>query len=67
MQLENLARAGAFESLDRNRARVMYGAEAILRRAQSSAEERTSDQIGLFGVIGCWSLCIFAPEKSPRA
>ncbi|MFC0408181.1 DNA polymerase III subunit alpha [Roseomonas elaeocarpi] len=49
MQLENLARAGAFECLDNNRARVTSGAEAILRRAQSSAEERVSDQIGLFG------------------
>ncbi|MCP4562392.1 MAG: UDP-phosphate alpha N-acetylglucosaminyltransferase [Bosea sp.] len=25
------------------------------------------NQIGLFGVIGFWSLFIFAPEKSPRA
>ena len=51
MQVENLARAGAFESLDPNRARVVAGAEAILRRAQSSAEERASDQIGLFGAV----------------
>ncbi|UFN50834.1 DNA polymerase III subunit alpha [Roseomonas sp. OT10] len=51
MQLENLARAGAFERLDPNRARVVAGAEAILRRAQSSAEERASDQIGLFGAV----------------
>jgi DNA polymerase-3 subunit alpha len=49
MQIENLARAGAFESLDRNRARVMAGAETILRRAQANAEERGSGQIGLFG------------------
>ena len=49
MQLENLARAGAFEPLDKNRARVMAGAETILRRAQASAEERSSGQIGLFG------------------
>jgi DNA polymerase III subunit alpha len=49
MQLENLARAGAFDSIDRNRARVFAGAEVILRRAQSCAEERGSGQIGLFG------------------
>ncbi|MFT8242739.1 DNA polymerase III subunit alpha [Roseomonas sp. BN140053] len=49
MQLENLARAGAFDSLERNRARLFLGAEAVLRRAQSSAGERNSDQIGLFG------------------
>jgi len=49
MQLENLARAGAFDTLDGNRARVFAGAETILRRAQARAEERQSGQIGLFG------------------
>lgn len=49
MQLENLARAGAFDSLDSNRARLFAGAETILRRAQAEAEERESGQIGLFG------------------
>ncbi|MBW6397574.1 DNA polymerase III subunit alpha [Roseomonas sp. HJA6] len=49
MQLENLARAGAFEALEKNRAKVMAGAETILRRAQADAEERGSGQIGLFG------------------
>jgi DNA polymerase-3 subunit alpha len=49
MQLENLARAGAFDTLEKNRARVMTGAEVILRRAQAKAEERASSQIGLFG------------------
>ena len=49
MQIENLVRAGAFDALDSNRARVFAGAETILRRAQASAEEKTSGQIGLFG------------------
>jgi DNA polymerase-3 subunit alpha len=49
MQIENLARAGAFDKLERNRARVFGAAETILRRAQSSAEERDNGQIGLFG------------------
>jgi DNA polymerase-3 subunit alpha len=49
MQLENLARAGAFDTLEKNRAKVMTGAEVILRRAQAKAEERSSSQIGLFG------------------
>ncbi len=35
MQIENLARAGAFEPLEKNRARVMAGAETILRRARN--------------------------------
>ncbi|MBE7212095.1 MAG: DNA polymerase III subunit alpha, partial [Gluconacetobacter diazotrophicus] len=49
MQLENLARAGAFDAIDPNRARVFGAAEAMLRRAQSQAEEAESGQIGLFG------------------
>jgi DNA polymerase III subunit alpha len=49
MQLENLIRAGAFDSLEPNRARLFAAAEAILRRAQSLAEERDSGQTALFG------------------
>ncbi|HWL81743.1 MAG TPA: DNA polymerase III subunit alpha [Roseomonas sp.] len=49
MQLENLARAGAFDSMEKNRAKMTMAAEVILRRAQAAAEERTSSQIGLFG------------------
>jgi len=52
MQLENLARAGAFDDLEPNRARVFGGAETVLRRAQASAEEKGSGQIGLFGEPG---------------
>ena len=52
MQLENLARAGAFDELDNNRARVFAGAETILRRAQASAEEANSGQVALFGGAG---------------
>jgi DNA polymerase-3 subunit alpha len=49
MQLENLSRAGSFDRLDANRARVFSGAETILRRAQADLEEKESGQIGLFG------------------
>jgi DNA polymerase-3 subunit alpha len=49
MQLENLARAGAFDMLDGNRARVFAGAETVLRRAQAQAEEKQSGQNLLFG------------------
>jgi DNA polymerase-3 subunit alpha len=49
MQVENLARAGAFDCLDANRARLFAGAETIFRRAQAQAEEASSGQIGLFG------------------
>ncbi len=47
-QIENLARAGAFDSLDDNRARIVAGAEMILRRAQMVADERQSGQVGFF-------------------
>jgi DNA polymerase-3 subunit alpha len=49
MQLENLVRAGAFDALEPNRARLFAAAEAILRRAQATAEEKESGQIALFG------------------
>jgi DNA polymerase-3 subunit alpha len=48
MQIENLVRAGAFDALDGNRARLFAGVETVLRRAQASAEEKQSGQIGLF-------------------
>ncbi len=48
-QLENLARAGAFDSLEPNRRQVFEGAEVILRHAQAANRERNSGQMGLFG------------------
>ncbi len=48
MQLENLTRAGAFDGIDTNRARVFSACETILRRAQAQAEEKGSGQIALF-------------------
>ena len=52
MQLENLIKAGAFDQLDGNRARLFTSAEMLLKRAQASAEDRGSGQIGLFGGAG---------------
>jgi DNA polymerase III subunit alpha len=49
MQIENLAKAGAFDRLTPNRARVFLGAETILRRSQADHDEKQSGQIGLFG------------------
>ncbi len=51
MQVENLAKAGAFDALEGNRARLVAGAETVLRRAQATAEDRASNQIGLFGEV----------------
>ena len=47
-QLENLARAGAFDRLNANRRQVFEGAEVILRHAGAAVRERNSGQMGLF-------------------
>jgi DNA polymerase-3 subunit alpha len=48
-QIENLARAGAFDSLDSNRRAVVEGADGLVRLAAAAAEERQSSQVNLFG------------------
>ncbi len=48
-QLEGLAAAGGFESLNPNRAQVSASGEIILRHAQSLADEREAGQVSLFG------------------
>ncbi len=49
MQMENLARAGAFDSLEQNRARMVQGAESVLRAAQEAAERRANPTRDMFG------------------
>ena len=49
MQIENLVRAGACDTIAPNRAQLFAGAELVLRRAQADAEQKESGQIGLFG------------------
>ncbi len=51
-QLEQMAAAGVFDSLNPDRAQVGAGTEAILRYAQSLQEERASGQVSLFGDAG---------------
>ena len=48
-QLEHLIEAGAFDSLDANRARVFDGIDKILGHAQSTQRERESGQFNLLG------------------
>ena len=50
-QIENLARAGAFDKLNANRAQVFHAAEIIVRHASAAASERDSDQVSLFGAV----------------
>ena len=48
MQLENLVRAGAFDGLDPNRARMLAGMDIVLKRAQANRDALASGQSGLF-------------------
>jgi DNA polymerase-3 subunit alpha len=47
-QIENLALAGAFDTLEPERARVHAGVETILRNANSASVEREAGQANLF-------------------
>ncbi|MEW9853670.1 DNA polymerase III subunit alpha [Novosphingobium sp. M1R2S20] len=51
-QLESLAAAGGFDSLEPNRAKVLANADTLLAEADRSSRERTSNQGGLFGGDG---------------
>lgn len=48
-QIENLAKAGAFDCLDPNRAQVVSAADLLLRHAAVALQERESSQVNLFG------------------
>ncbi len=48
-QLENLAKAGAFDSIEPDRARALAACEMLASYAQRVAEERASAQTSLFG------------------
>jgi DNA polymerase-3 subunit alpha len=50
-QFENLAKAGAFQSLNPNRAQTFAAADLMLRQASRAAEEREDGQHSLFGGI----------------
>ena len=59
-QFEGLAKAGAFDSLNPNRAQTFAAAELLLRQASLAAEERESRQESLFAGIDP----SFAPRPS---
>ncbi len=48
-QLENLAKAGAFDAIEPDRARALAGCEMLAAYAQRVGEERASAQTSLFG------------------
>ena len=47
--LENLAKAGAFDSTNPNRAQMLASVEMILKQASAATEQRNSSQVNLFG------------------
>jgi DNA polymerase-3 subunit alpha len=47
-QFESLVKAGAFDSLNRNRAQSFAAIDMLLRHASAAASERTSHQVNLF-------------------
>jgi DNA polymerase-3 subunit alpha len=50
--IESLIACGAFDSMERNRARLWAALEDVLRWASQRAEERSSPQMGLFAAGG---------------
>ena len=48
-QLEGLIRAGAFDAMDGNRARLTAGLDTVIRFAHTAASDRGSGQVSLFG------------------
>lgn len=57
-QVEALARAGAFDAFNKNRAQMMAAAETIVREAAAAASDRDSRQETLFGGVAApqWRL-----------
>jgi DNA polymerase III subunit alpha len=51
-QFEGLVRAGAFDCLNPNRAQSLAAIDLLLRHASVAAEERSSQQVSLFGDAG---------------
>jgi DNA polymerase-3 subunit alpha len=48
-QFESLAKAGAFDGLNRNRAQSFAACEMLLRHAAAATEDRETRQVSLFG------------------
>jgi len=51
-QMENLTLAGAFDSLNRNRAQVLAAVDTLLKHSHQSHDERASGQVNMFGDTG---------------
>src|SRR5690606_5375692 len=65
--LENIAKAGAFDGLEKDRAKVMAGLETLIRYANAKAEERASNQVSLFASSGSGGKTTEALPRLPAA
>jgi DNA polymerase III subunit alpha len=66
-QMENLVKAGAFDSLDKSRGKVFKNIETLLRFAANEAEQRESNQMNMFGGSSAPALKLDnAPDWSPH-
>jgi DNA polymerase-3 subunit alpha len=65
--LENLARAGAFDSIHPNRAQILAAADDLIAYAQSIAAERSSGQVSLFGAEHADAARPRLPKTAPLA
>jgi DNA polymerase-3 subunit alpha len=63
--LENLARAGAFDTIHPNRAQILAVAEDLVAYGQSVAAERASAQVSLFGAEGAEAARPRLPKVEP--
>jgi DNA polymerase-3 subunit alpha len=54
-QLENLAAAGAFDALYRNRAQIVGSLEVLLKHGHQTQDERSSGQANIFGAAAAAS------------
>ncbi|MBU2091670.1 MAG: DNA polymerase III subunit alpha, partial [Alphaproteobacteria bacterium] len=54
-QLENLVASGAFDGLEKNRAKLYESLEILLRHASAAAQDRVSDQVSLFAGVAAAS------------
>ncbi len=65
--LENLIKAGAFDELEPNRARLMAGLDVMVGHGQAIKRERESNQVSLFGGDAADDMKLVLPNVPEQA
>ncbi len=60
--LENMTRAGAFDTLEPNRRKLFESVETLMRHASAAQQDRESNQMGLFAGEAAPQLRVHLPE-----